>query len=140
MSIDKFFFATKAMILREGKVLVLREAGSYADGTNVGRWDLPGGRLTPGERWDEALRREVREETGLDIVPKQPVALCEWRPSPRGESWQIVAAVVRCEAPEGEIMLSGDHDAFAWIDPKDWRTHGVIETLAPAFEGMDVYA
>jgi hypothetical protein len=51
-----------------------------------------------------------------------------------------VAAVVRCEAPEGEIMLSGDHDAFAWIDPKDWRTHGVIETLAPAFEGMDVYA
>lgn len=34
----------------------------------AGRWTVPGGRVEPGERVREAVRREVREETGLDVA------------------------------------------------------------------------
>jgi len=86
----KLFIATKALIAYEGKILLLRESGVYQEGTNAGRFDVPGGRLKLGERFDEALRREVFEETGLEIEIGRPIAVNEWRPVVRGEQWQIV--------------------------------------------------
>lgn len=90
----KLFIATKAIVVHNGKVLLLHESGSYQDGTNIGRYDLPGGRLHPGERFDEALRREVLEETRLEVEIKRPVAVNEWRPVVRGEQWQIVGVIL----------------------------------------------
>ena len=68
MHINKLFVATKAFIEYEGKILILQESGKYVDGTNVGRYDVPGGRVEPGQRFDESLRREIKEETGLEDV------------------------------------------------------------------------
>ncbi|USN55268.1 MAG: NUDIX domain-containing protein [Candidatus Peribacteria bacterium] len=41
----------------------MRESPAYADGSNAGKYDVVGGRVTPGERFDEALLREISEET-----------------------------------------------------------------------------
>lgn len=130
----KLFIATKAFILHKGKVLILREAGSYQDGSNIGRFDLPGGRLKPGERFDEALRREVNEETGLSVQIGGPIAVNEWRPIVREEQWQIVGIFFTCTSEDDGVRLSEDHDAFKWIDAVTFREHGLIENLYPAFE------
>lgn len=53
----------QAVIVRDGEVLL----GRRAHDPNAGRWDLPGGFLEEGEDAVDALRREVREETGLEI-------------------------------------------------------------------------
>ena len=74
----KLFIATKAVIVHEGKILILREAGSYAEGTNMGRYDFPGGRLKPGEHFSQALGREVVEETGLSVQIGNPIAVNEF--------------------------------------------------------------
>ncbi len=132
----KLFIATKALIVHNGKVLLLRESGSYVDGTNAGRYDLPGGRLKPGERFDEALRREVHEETGLDVTIGRPVAVNEWRPEVRGEQWQIVGVFFECQAASDTVALSEDHDAFVWIDPSQYESQPMIENLRVVF---DVY-
>jgi 8-oxo-dGTP diphosphatase len=129
----KLFIATKAFVVFEDKVLLLREAGSYQEGTNIGRYDVPGGRLKPGERFDEALKREVKEETGLDIEIGAPIAVNEWRPVVKGEPWQIVGVFFKCRANSAEVRLSSDHDQFLWIDPKDYLKHPIIDNLKVVF-------
>lgn len=130
----KLFIATKALIEHDGKILILREAGSYAEGTNTGRFDVPGGRLKAGENYLDALRREVREETGLDVEIGGPVAVGEWRPVVREEPWQIVGVFFHCRAATREVALSEDHDAFEWIDPTMYKDYNLIPNLTAVFE------
>lgn len=129
----KLFIATKALIVHEGKVLILRESGSYQDGTNAGRYDVPGGRLKPGERFDEALKREVLEETGLEITVGKPVSINEWRPVVRDEPWQVVGVFFECQSSSADVKLGEDHDEFKWIDPKMYNDYPVIENLKKTF-------
>ena len=131
------FVATKAIIVHEGKVLILRESGSYSDGTNVGRYDVSDGRLNPGEHFLDALRREVKEETGLDVEVGRPIAANEWRPEVRGEQWQIVGMFFGCHASSSDVALSDDHDAYEWIDPKQYDQYPLIENLKKTFEAYN---
>ncbi len=126
--------ATKAFIVCDGKVLILRESSTYEDGTNVARYDLPGGRLTPGEQVFEALKREVREETGLDISIDKPLSVGEWRPKVRGEQWQVVGIFFECSTATPNVSLSEDHDAYEWITPSDFASFPLIDNLVPLFK------
>ena len=130
----KLFIATKAFVLYQGKVLILKESGSYTDGTNTGKYDLPGGRLKPGEQFNEALKREVFEETGLDIEIGSPISVGEWRPVVRDEQWQVVGIFFKCISDTDVVKLSEDHDSFLWIDPKDYSNYPIIENLKSVFE------
>ena len=104
--------ACKAVIRYRSKVLILREAATYQDGTNTGRYHVPGGRLEPGEAFADGLAREVREETGLSITIGKPVYVGEWRPVIHGEPNQIVAIFFACTARTNKVRLSEEHDAF----------------------------
>jgi 8-oxo-dGTP diphosphatase len=64
--------ACKAVIGIGDKVLVLREASTYVEGTQTGRWHCPGGRINPGEPFVDGLKREIAEETGLTITRLWP--------------------------------------------------------------------
>jgi ADP-ribose pyrophosphatase YjhB (NUDIX family) len=130
----KLFLATKAFIEHDGKVLVVRESKKYADGTNAGKYDVIGGRLAPGERFDDALIREIQEETGLAVFINKPFFVNEWRPHVRGEQWQVVGIFFSCTAGSEHVKLSGDHDEYKWIDPANYAQENLIENLHPAFE------
>jgi 8-oxo-dGTP diphosphatase len=130
----KLWVATKSFIFYKGKILILREASKYKDGSNTGKYDVVGGRIEPGQRFDESLLREVKEETGLKVKIGRPFYVGEWRPIVRGEQWQIVGTFFECEAESNKVKLSEDHDDFSWIDPKDFRKYLLIENLTPAFE------
>jgi len=132
--VDKLFVATKAFIVHQGKVLVLRESSKYEDGVHASRYDVPGGRMEPGQKFDESLWREVAEETGLDIQIGRVFFVNEAWPVVRGEQWQIVRMFFECEADTDEVRLSQDHDSYIWIDPADYQTVNVIDNLYPAFE------
>jgi 8-oxo-dGTP diphosphatase len=130
----KIFAATKAFIVHDGKVLLLRESGKYVDGSNVGKYDVVGGRVEPGQRFDESLLREIKEETGLSVRVGRPFFVNEWRPVVRGEQWQIIGTFFECFADSDQVTLSTDHDEYAWIDPKDFKNFNIIENLTLAFE------
>lgn len=87
----------------EGRVLLLRRS----DGKNL--WGFPGGAIEPGERAADAVVREVREETGLDV---EPVALIGVYSGPEyvfvypnGDRVQPVTVFFECRVVGGELRL-----------------------------------
>lgn len=107
--------AAKAIIQDSaGRVLLLREASTNPDGTNPGRWGVPGGRLEPGESAELALLREVAEETGLAVVVGAKVHRGSWHPTP---VCTITGSFFACAAPDGQsVELSDEHDRYCWAD------------------------
>ena len=90
--------------------------------------------MKPGQRFDESLLREIKEETGLDVKIGRPFFVNEWRPIVRGEQWQVVGTFFECFAASSEVVLSEDHDVYKWIDPKEYKNFNLVDSLVPAFE------
>jgi len=57
------------IIYKDNKILMLKRIGAHGSGT----WSFPGGHLEFGEEIEDAVRREVREETGVEIKNIQQV-------------------------------------------------------------------
>ena len=127
--------AAKAVIVKDGKLLVLREADSYEDGTNIGRYHFPGGRLEPGESYKDGLMREVKEETGLNTKVGQPFFVGEWNPVIKGIKHHIIAVFSLCYATTEDVKLSKEHDDFKWIDPKNYT----IDLMNPENDVISAY-
>lgn len=124
--------AMKAVIVRDSKVLVLREADTYEEGTNIGRYGMPGGRINPGEPFIEGLKREVLEETGLEIEVGIPVYVSEWFPVIKGIPHQIVGTFIECRPLSTDITLSEEHDDYRWVDAGEALDLNLIPTEADA--------
>lgn len=118
--------AAKAVVIKNGKVLLLREASTYKEGTNIGKWGSPGGRIEASESFFDGLHREVHEETGLDVEVGDPVHIGEWWPVIHDVKNHIVALFVLCKPLHENIKLSEEHDAFAWVGLDDLASHNVM--------------
>jgi len=119
--------ATKALIVNnKGQILILREASTYEEGTNVGRYHMPGGRLNPGEAYLDGLMREVDEETGLRIEVGKPIYVGEWQPIIKGIQNQIIAIFFICKPLTENVQLSEEHDDFKWILPNEVEQYDVM--------------
>lgn len=130
----KFFLAMKAFVRYDGKILILRESSNNSVGTNANAYDVPGGRMEPGEPFAQVLPREIKEETGLTASIGQPFVVAEWWPLVRGEQWHIVAVYFLAEAKTNQVQLSQDHDDYQWIDPLRFREQNLIKNIEPVFE------
>lgn len=120
--------AMKAVIIRDGKVLLVREASTDPESSQHGRFGLPGGKVEPGETWQDALRREVQEETGItNLEILHPVFVGEWTPTIRGVRTQIIATFHVCNTTEGEVTLSDEHDEYQWVNAESWKLLNVMK-------------
>lgn len=87
-------FGVYAVLKYKGK-LVLIEKGK---GPYKGRWDLPGGKIDFGESPEEALEREIWEETGLKIKSAQLVDAIGYKRYTENEILHHVGIIYECEA------------------------------------------
>ncbi len=115
---DKLFYiGQKAFIEKNGKVLVLFDP-------QLGL-DFPGGKIQVGENdFDEALRREVREETGLEIEINSPFHrwYYDFPAKHRNAGKQVYLIGFRCFYRSGEVHLSDEHNKFQWVSKEDHRS------------------
>lgn len=122
------YLAVSAAIVRDGKLLVVRRARKPA----LNLYSFPGGGVEAGETLSEAVTREVREETGLDV---EPVALAGERevivrdPEGRVERhFVILCFATRWRA--GEPVLNEELDDARWIEPSELAGLRTTEGLA----------
>jgi 8-oxo-dGTP pyrophosphatase MutT (NUDIX family) len=138
-NMEHLFFAQKAFIVRDRRLLLVRKSADDPD--QPGLWEVPGGRMEFGEDVEEHLRREVREEVGLEIRPGAPFHIWQWRvcrTTSRGEveSWQIVAVARLCEFVSGEPSavgrVPGDHLAeIVWAPLDELDKYEFIPNMRP---------
>jgi ADP-ribose pyrophosphatase YjhB (NUDIX family) len=84
-----------------GRVLLIRRHDNQ-------HWEPPGGVLELSETIHDGLRREIREETGLDIEPDALTGV--YKNMPRG----IIALVFRCKVTGGHLTPNDEVTAFHW--------------------------
>ena len=130
------FLAASAAIMRDGKVLVVRRARKPA----LNLYTMPGGVVEAGETLFEAVKREVREETALEI---EPAALAGHREALlRDKDGKVERHfVIMCFAARwisGEPVLNEELDDARWVMPAEIAglrtTEGLAEIVASAVE------
>lgn len=129
--------AAKAVIVKDGAVLMLRETSAYGDGSQTGNYIMPGGRIEPGENYQTALKREVREEAGIEIEIGRPLYVAEWMPVINGQPQQVIAIHFLCTPLSTEVVLDAEHDDAKWVSPSEYKKYPMPDTCRGVFENLD---
>ncbi len=100
----------------DGRVLMLKRS-NYVD-KYAGEWDLPGGHIQVGEDFETGMRREVREETSLEIK------------NPKFVQKLDNLDFYYCSYSGKPIKMSHEHVGFRFFSGKDLDPNGKFEKVA----------
>ncbi|MFH0929336.1 MAG: NUDIX domain-containing protein [Candidatus Aenigmatarchaeota archaeon] len=105
-----------AFIEKDGKYLVLQRSDKNM--TNKGRWQLPEGKVRPGENLLKALRREILEETSTMLTSVKLFGIHSNIMRKGRGIFRVVRVVFKCKTI-GKIKLSKDHKDYKWASLKE---------------------
>lgn len=100
------WISTAAIVVQEGKVLVLRRSS----GSIAGSWEFPGGKVDSGESPEQALQRELQEELGVESRVREELARAFF--VHRNRRFELRAFRVDLD---GTAFVLTDHDAVQWL-------------------------
>ena len=104
----RFHITVKGIVVFKQKVLLMKRVRPSSDG--LGYWELPGGGLEYGETPNEALKREVKEETGLTIdVVKPAYTFTKIR-----KDYQTVGIGYLASTDDDHVSISFEHTDYKW--------------------------
>ena len=117
MSIKIVLVAACALIDTDGRVLLAeRPAGK----SMAGLWEFPGGKIETGERPEETLIRELKEELGIDV--KEPCLAPLTFASHAYPDFHLLMPLFVCRRWEGTVTaLEGQR--LAWVRPNRLREY-----------------
>ena len=131
----KFALSSVVYLERDGRILLLKRAAGSA---MAGQWFLPGGAVDPGEQPEEAARRELVEESGLEVAGELEMVGCY-------TMWlyghDFLQLSFRGRAGAGDPVVSAEHDGARWVDPVEMRaflTDEVIDAMAGGDERITI--
>lgn len=106
--------AAYALIYENKKILLCRLSKNVQDA--AGQWTLPGGGIEFGEDPQDAMIREVREETGLEVTPIEVAFIDSIRITNDSGDYHGIRIVYRVNRVAGEIQneIDGSTDLAKW--------------------------
>lgn len=112
-----------AVVVRNGRALIIKRAHE----PRKGEWSLPGGLLELGESLQDAIRREIKEETTLDVVVGPIIETFDrvHRDDHGRIRYHFVIVDFVCWPTGGEAMPASDADGVAWVSFKEIDDYAV---------------
>jgi 8-oxo-dGTP diphosphatase len=118
-----------ALIFEDGRILLVERGKEPLKGY----WSIPGGIVETGEKLEQGIRREVLEETGLDVEPYSMFEIFE-RIIPDAEGkpeYHYVLVDYLCRRLSGEPAAASDVSQVAWVSEPELGGYRITEgTLA----------
>lgn len=114
-----------AVMIDDGRILLIqRERGAYA-----GMWAVPGGRQRRGETMQEAVRREVREETGLIVEVGDSLWIGDILDPADPPAYHYTVVDFAASAIGGELEAGDDAADARWVDLAEVRDLPLTPTM-----------
>jgi ADP-ribose pyrophosphatase YjhB (NUDIX family) len=121
------------LIVQDGKVLLIRRGNEpYKD-----HWSLPGGGVERGERIRDAVKREVLEETGLDV---EVGLVAGYREEILGPDDHYLVLAFHCTVTGGSLSAGDDAVECAFVDPNDLSGRKTTPALEDVFRDAGLLA
>jgi 8-oxo-dGTP diphosphatase len=123
-STQLYIVAVAAIIIRDGKVLAMRRSSQKDAGAGI--WETLSGRVPLGEEPLEAVKREILEECALS-VEVEPGPFTAYQA--RRNDVPMLVLVYRATYQSGEVMMSSEHDDYAWLSPEEFARRSSLKKL-----------
>jgi 8-oxo-dGTP diphosphatase len=103
----------------------------------AGRWEFPGGKVEPGEDVVDALRRELREELGVEVELGAELV------APQDGGWRLsdryVMRLWLAQVSDGVPQPLVEHDALRWLEPGDWLAVPWLDADVPIVHALAAF-
>ncbi len=129
---DRPIVGVGAVVIERGRVLLVERGKEPLRG----KWSLPGGVVEVGEYLKDALRREVLEETGLEVEPVSVIEVFERiMPDASGRTeYHYVLIDYMCRVIGGELAASSDAVRAEWVPRAALRAYDITEGTLSVIE------
>lgn len=128
-----FGLSVRALLIDENKKMLILKRSTDSK-TNPGKWELPGGKVDQGESFDQALIREVYEETQLKINLEHVVGISE-------QNLHLIRAVhiiMSGKILDGVLTLSSEHEGYAWVFFEDLSEYELADWLSDFVNNQEI--
>tara|TARA_Y100000310_G_C20388279_1_gene671513 strand:+ start:242 stop:652 length:411 start_codon:yes stop_codon:yes gene_type:complete len=122
-------FVVAGVLYQNNKILFVKR--NQDERNYPGLFELPSGKVESGETNDQAIKREFKEETGLDIVILKSLGESFFTVIDRNGTQQLTkkTSYLVSQIGTGEIALSHEHTEYAWIKTKELDSYDIIPDL-----------
>lgn len=112
---DMWGLSVRGICEVDDKILLLKVRSK--SGHDANKWEIPGGKVKKGEFFDDALRREFLEETGLEITIESLFNAIQndYTACKTNEQIKSIQLIMKVTAEIDEVNISEEHDDFKWF-------------------------
>ena len=122
MPVGRYFAMVGFLVWRRGDGRYLLLKRSLDKDFEQGEWETGSGRLEQGEGFTEALKRESREELGIELRAECIVGTTHFFRGERRPENELVGVIFGCSVPdETEFILSKEHTDYKWMTADEAR-------------------